>query len=99
MFDPGIHHRRSIRLKKYDYSRSGLYFITICTQNREKLFGNIENNKMKLNHAGEMVDRIYNELINYYNMKIDNYIIMPNHFHGIIEIPQSPNSPYSPYPP
>lgn len=86
MFNPKIHHRRSIRLKEYDYSQAGLYFVTICTQNREELFGSIENNKMILNDAGEMVDRIYNELINYHNMIIDKYVIMPNHFHGIIGI-------------
>jgi putative transposase len=55
MFDPDKHHRHSIRLQGYDYSQAGLYFITICTQNREKLFGYIENNKMILNDAGEMV--------------------------------------------
>ena len=86
MFDPVLHHRRSIRLQEYDYSKAGLYFVTICTHNREKLFGYIENKKMKLNDAGKMVDRIYNELINYHNMEIDKYIIMPDHFHGIIKI-------------
>jgi len=45
-YDPKIHHRRSIRLKGYDYSQAGLYFITICCQNREHLFGNIENNSI-----------------------------------------------------
>ncbi|MCK5197781.1 MAG: transposase [Spirochaetes bacterium] len=80
------YNRHSIRLKGYDYSSAGAYFITICTQNRENLFGKIENGKMIFNNAGEMVDRIYNELENYHKIKIDKYIIMPNHFHGIIEI-------------
>jgi putative transposase len=51
-YDPAIHHRRSIRLKGYDYSQNGLYFITICTYNRECLFGEIVDKKMILNDAG-----------------------------------------------
>lgn len=81
------YNRHSIRLKGYDYSKAGSYYITICTQNRENLFGKIENGEMIFNGAGEMVDRIYNELENYHEIKIDKYIIMPNHFHGIIKIP------------
>ena len=50
---PHIHRRRSIRLKGYDYSQAGLYFITICCQNRTCMFGNIENGKMILNDAGK----------------------------------------------
>ncbi len=81
------YNRHSIRLKGYDYSKAGAYFITICTKNRENLFGKIENGKMIFNDAGKMVDRIYNELENYHEITIDKYIIMPDHFHGIIEIP------------
>jgi hypothetical protein len=50
-FDPTIHHRRSIRLKGYDYSQAGLYFITICVQNRECVFGNVVDGEMVLNDA------------------------------------------------
>jgi putative transposase len=57
-FNPAIHHRRSIRLKGYDYSQNGLYFITICCQNRICRFGHIENKKMILNEYGEIA---YNE--------------------------------------
>lgn len=53
-YNPDIHHRRSIRLKGYDYSQEGLYFATICTQNREHLFGTITNGKMQLNPVGEV---------------------------------------------
>jgi putative transposase len=55
-YNPHKHHLRSIRLKGYDYSQSGLYFITICTQNRACLFGKIENGVMILNDAGRMVE-------------------------------------------
>lgn len=86
-YNPNIHHRESIRLKDCDYSKEGMYFITICTQNRECLFGNIMDKKMILNDAGKMIEKIYNELPNYFNnIKINDYVIMPNHFHCVIEI-------------
>ena len=79
--------RKSIRLKGYDYSQAGLYFITICIQNRKHLLGKIENGKMILNDAGKMVKKIWNEIPNdFTNTKLHEYIIMPNHFHAIIEI-------------
>lgn len=53
-YNPNNHHRRSIRLKGYDYSQSGLYFITICCDNRENRFGVIENGKMILNELGDI---------------------------------------------
>ena len=87
IYDPKIHHRRSIRLKGYDYSKKGLYYVTICVQNRKCLFGNIVNKKMILNDAGKMIEKWYFELENKYpNMKCREHIVMPNHFHCIIEI-------------
>ncbi len=56
-YNPQIHHRRSIRLKGYDYSQAGLYFITICCQDRACLFGEIINGKMILNDAGKMIEK------------------------------------------
>lgn len=93
-YNPDIHHRRSIRLQGYDYSRPGAYFITICTQNRECLFGNIIVGatprgcpEMALNHAGNMVQTVWNEIpIHYTGTEIDEFIVMPNHIHGIIVI-------------
>ena len=86
-YNPDIHHRRSIRLNGYDYSQSGLYLITICTQDRLCLFGEIENGEMILNDAGNMADKWWYELKHkYQNMKLHEQIVMPNHFHGIIEI-------------
>ena len=85
-YDPRKHHRRSIRLKGYDYAQEGLYFITICVQHRMHLFGKIENGKMILNAAGEMVVRWYDELENKYPDKLcHEMVVMPNHFHCIIE--------------
>ena len=63
-YNPKIHNRRSIRLRGFDYSQAGLYFITICTQNRTHLFGEIVGDKMVLNNAGLMIDKWYFELEN-----------------------------------
>ena len=78
--------RRSIRLRGYDYSRCGAYFVSICTKDRTCLFGDIENQEMALNDAGRMVDKWYVELENkFQDIRCDEYIIMPNHFHAIIQ--------------
>ena len=63
-YNPEIHHRRSIRLKGYDYSQEGLYFITICTQNSLHLFVEITNDEMVLNDSGMMIEKWWNELKN-----------------------------------
>ncbi|MDD3050320.1 MAG: transposase [Candidatus Cloacimonetes bacterium] len=79
--------RQSIRLKGYDYSQAGLYFITICVQNRECLFGEIQNGEMELNDAGNHTEKCWMEIPQHYpNVKLHDFIIMPNHIHGIIEI-------------
>ena len=88
-YNPNLHHRRSLRLKNYNYSQPGLYFITICTQNKAKLFGKIIDNKMILNIAGKMVDKIWLEIPKIFpNTRLHEYVIMPNHFHAIVEITQ-----------
>ena len=86
-FDPKIHHRRSIRLKGYDYSQEGAYFITICTKDREYMFGEIIDGKMDVNSTGKMVRKIWTGIPGHYpGFLIDYYVVMPNHFHGIIKI-------------
>ena len=65
-YNPNIHHRHSTRLKGYDYSREGLYFITVCIQNRECLLGEISNGEMILNEYGETVQKVWNELPRHY---------------------------------
>jgi len=78
--------RKNIRLEGFDYSKSGLYFITICTNNREYLFGRIENDHMILNDAGRMIEKWFRELEHKYpDKKIHEFVVMPNHFHGILE--------------
>ena len=85
-YNPNIHNRRSIRLKGYDYAQAGLYFITICCQNRTHLFGDVEHGEMELNDAGKMVGKWYYELENKFpDIKCHEMIVMPNHFHFIVE--------------
>jgi REP element-mobilizing transposase RayT len=89
-YNPKKHHRRSIRLQNYDYSSEGAYFVTMCTQNRECLFGEIVNGEMVLNEYGKIVEQCWFNLPNHYdNIKLDAYVIMPDHFHGIIFITDS----------
>jgi putative transposase len=89
-FDPRIHHRRSIRLKGYDYRQAGGYFVTMVTQGRDVLFGEVVNGEMVLNDAGEMIVRWWMELPNKFpNVNVDIFVVMPNHFHGIIFINDS----------
>lgn len=86
-FNSDIHHRKTIRLHEYDYSWAGFYFVTICTQGRIPLFGNIVDGVMVLNGAGAMVETWWNELPKkFVNIRLDEYVVMPNHIHGVIEI-------------
>jgi REP element-mobilizing transposase RayT len=86
-FNPDIHHRRSIRLKDYDYSKNGTYFVTLCSWQRECLFGEIVAGEMRLNAFGQTVESLWRGLPNHFTaINQDEFVIMPNHFHGIIEI-------------
>jgi REP element-mobilizing transposase RayT len=86
-YNPDIRHRRSIRLQEYDYTGPGAYFITVCTQNGECLLSDVVKGKMVLNQFGEVVKK---EWLKTFDMRrdliLDEYIVMPNHFHGIIII-------------
>lgn len=84
-YNPQIHHRRSIRLRGYDYSQAGVYFITICCHKREHLFGEITNGEMNLNDKGTIALKEWKKLQKRYeNIKLDIFQVMPNHIHGII---------------
>ena len=77
--------RKPTRLKEYDYSTPGAYFITICAHNKKHLFGEIKNYKMNLNDIGNIINcEIIKIESRYHNIKIDKYVIMPNHIHMII---------------
>ena len=91
IFNPDKHHRKSIRLQGYDYSQPWAYFVTICVQNRECLFGKLENGEMQLNEAGKMVNNWWDRLPQKYpNVELDEFIVMPNHLHGIIIVGADP---------
>ncbi|WP_052606071.1 transposase [Calidithermus timidus] len=83
----GRNNRRSIRLKGYDYAQQGAYFITICTQNRARLFGEIVDGQMRLNEWNRIVAESWQWLAEQYeHVELDEWVIMPNHLHGIIVI-------------
>jgi len=86
-YDPSKHHRRSIRLKGYDYTQAGAYFVTIVTQNRICLFGDIVEGEVRLSALGQIVAESWQWLaMRYEYVDLDECIIMPNHLHGIIVI-------------
>jgi REP element-mobilizing transposase RayT len=85
--DPDIHHRRSLRLKGYDYSQAGAYFVTICSRSRECILGCVDDGEMRLNNAGCMVQVVWDDIPSHYaGIDTDAFIIMPNHIHAIIVI-------------
>jgi putative transposase len=93
-FNPDIHHRRSIRLRDYDYSSAAAYFVTLCASQRECLFGEVVDGEMCSNEAGRMVTAIWAALpARFQNMHLDQYSMMPNHFHGIIMIDNNRHCP------
>ncbi|MBN2103028.1 hypothetical protein JW835_03205 [bacterium] len=85
--NPKKYCRRSIRLKGYDYSQDGYYFVTICTYSRLPLFGRIQDDSVVLNDGGKIVDVCWRAIPEHYpNVVLDEYVIMPNHVHGILII-------------
>ena len=85
--DPERHHRRSIRLRGYDYAQAGAYFVTACIQERAHLLGEVASNEVRLSDAGQMVERWWQELEHKFpGVETDAFVVMPNHVHGIIVI-------------
>ncbi|WP_339136862.1 MAG: transposase [Candidatus Electrothrix sp. GW3-4] len=84
-YNPDIQHRRSIRLRGYDYSQAGAYFVTICVHHRECLFGEITNRIMRLNDAGKIAAQCWQDIpVHFSHAALDEWTVMPNHVHGII---------------
>ncbi|OGR05613.1 MAG: hypothetical protein A2511_01970 [Deltaproteobacteria bacterium RIFOXYD12_FULL_50_9] len=87
LIDSSPKKRRSIRLHGYNYSQNGAYFVTICAQNRECLFGEIVDGEMWLNDAGRVVQKCWDDiLVHFPYVEMDECVVMPNHVHGIIAI-------------
>jgi len=87
-FNPEIHHRHAYRLKHWDYTTPAYYFVTLCIRNRQiYYFGNINNDKIILNNLGKIINKYWLKIPNHFNnVVLDEYIVMPNHVHGIIRI-------------
>lgn len=85
-FDPQVHHRRSVRLKGYDYSQAGAYFVTLIAYQSECLLGNLHDDKIVLSEMGKIVNAYWLRLPKIYFLQLDEWVIMPNHMHGIIWI-------------
>lgn len=83
-YNPQIHHRRSIRLKGYDYTQPGAYWVTMVTRGREPLFGEIADDAMQLNALGKIIWAVWSRLPAHFSIRHDEWVIMPNHIHGIL---------------
>ena len=87
LYNPEKHRRRTIRLQDYDYSQAGAYFITVCTKNRERLFGDVVGETMNLSVVGKMAKMFFEAIPSHFqSVALDEFIVMPNHLHGIIII-------------
>jgi putative transposase len=86
-YNPDKHHRKTTRLQHYDYASTGAYFVTLCTQQREHLFGDVVDSEMKLNEYGKIVqDEWHKSAEIRKEIKLDGFVVMPNHVHGIVFI-------------
>ncbi len=88
-YDPDRHHRRSVRLPQYDYTRIGAYFVTICTRDRECLLGRAVGEAIMLSRYGRIVEEEWQRTETLReNVRLDAHVIMPNHIHGVVVITQ-----------
>jgi len=86
-FNPDIHRRRSVRLKRWDYASRGAYFVTVCAHGRECVFGEVRSGRVVLNGADKIVESAWNDLpLHYPRVELDVFVVMPNHVHGILII-------------
>lgn len=86
-YNPAIHHRRSIRLKGYNYAKEGMYFVTLCCEAKRKLFGEVIEGEMILNTSGQIIHTEWEQTAKIRNnIELHDFIVMPDHFHAIIEI-------------
>ncbi len=86
-YNPDKHRRRSIRLPKYDYTQAGEYFITICSFERSPIFGEIRDQCLELNVFGDIVAQVWSGLPRSFSgLELDEFVVMPNHFHGILRL-------------
>ena len=85
--DPSSPHRKNLRIPDFDYSQPGSYYVSIVTQGRRKLFGQIVDGEMVLNDIGKMVEEVWVAIPEHFpNVELGEFVVMPNHFHGVITI-------------
>jgi putative transposase len=90
-YDPDVHHRRSIRYRGYYYSQPGAYYVTICVGRYRCLLGQVVEGRVRHNEAGHTVDRAWKSIPSRFpSAELDEYVVMPNHFHAIIRILGAP---------
>jgi putative transposase len=90
-YNPNLHHRRSIRLKNYDYTQAGAYFITICIHQRQCRLGQIQQQIMTPTIDGTIVAQIWQRIPQHFaNARLDEFVVMPNHIHGILWLGDNP---------
>ena len=98
-YGPNEHQRRSIRLPGYDYGQAGAYFVTVCAQNQQCVFGNVEAGMMHLNVLGEIVQETWRGLPGHYPyVELDAFLVMPNHVHMIVVLVDSVGAGLKPAP-
>ena len=86
-YNPDMHYRRSVRLRGYDYTHAGAYYVTIVAQDRVCLFGEVVGENVRLGEAGVMVQAVWEALPHRFpSIETDAFVVMPNHIHGIIVI-------------
>lgn len=83
-YNPSLHHRRSIRLKGYDYAFPGAYFVTLVAHQRQCLFGQVVGEEVRLTVIGDIVEQTWLGLVKFFPIELVAWVVMPNHFHGII---------------
>ena len=83
-YDTDKHHRSSARLKTFDYTSNAVYFVTVCANVRTNVFGEIVDGAMRLNDAGKMILEEWNQLPERFPIQLDEFIVMPDHIHGIL---------------
>jgi REP element-mobilizing transposase RayT len=89
-YDPERHHRRSIRLRGYDYSETGAYFVTICSFQRECLFGRVVDAEVELSQFGEVAASCWSAIPQHFShVELDCFVVMPNHVHGIVVVTEN----------
>ncbi len=88
----GKYRTQSIRLRGWDYSSDGAYFVTICTKDREEFFGDVVNGKMVLSRMGQVAEKFWKQILDHFPFVIlDEFVVMPNHVHGVLFINKNCN--------